>query len=277
MFARLRGSLLLKGSIAVAGCAALMPQHTHSAGVPELTLPQVGLGLWKSKPGEVGEAVKTALRSGYQLLDGAAAYSNENEVGEALAECIAQGIVVRDDVVVVSKLFNTHHVWQGDRSRPAAALTKTLADLRLEYLDVYLMHWPLAFEQTDMAAIGGLRLENGTPNPKLVMEFEYLETWREMLSLKRQGKARHVGVCNFTVCPPPIPACPVPVPCLTCSSPAPTPRQVEMLRSLMAAFPAEEWPAVNQVELHPYLAQPELVAFCREHGNRHCSDGLTAP
>ena len=61
------------------------------------------------------------------------------------------------------------------------------------------MHWPLAFEQTDMAAIGGLRLENGTPNPKLVMEFEYLETWREMLALKRQGKARHLGVCNFTV------------------------------------------------------------------------------
>ena len=78
-------------------------------------------------------------------------------------------------------------------------LAKTLADLQLEYLDLYLMHWPLAFEQTDMAAIGGLRLENGTPNPKLVMEFEYLETWREMLALKRQGKARHLGVCNFTV------------------------------------------------------------------------------
>ena len=122
----LRGSLLLKGSLAVAGCAALMPQHTHSEA---LVLPQVGLGLWKSKPGEVGEAVKTALRSGYQLLDGAAAYSNEIEVGEALAECIAQGIVMRDDVIVVSKLFNTHHVWQGDRSRPAAALAKTLADL----------------------------------------------------------------------------------------------------------------------------------------------------
>ena len=199
MFGRrsLRGSLLLKGSLAVAGCAALMPQHTHSA--EALVLPQVGLGLWKSKPGEVGEAVKTALRSGYQLLDGAAAYSNEIEVGQALAECIAQSIVMRDDVVVVSKLFNTHHVWQGDRSRPAAALAKTLADLQLEYLDLYLMHWPLAFEQTDMAAIGGLRLENGTPNPKLVMEFEYLGTWREMLALKRQGKARHLGVCNFTV------------------------------------------------------------------------------
>ena len=58
----------------------------------------------------------------------------------------------------------------------------------------------------------------------------------------------------------------MPNPCLTCSSPVPIPRQVEMLRELMAAFPAEEWPAVNQVELHPYLAQPELVSFCREHG-----------
>lgn len=203
-----------------------------------LQLPPVGLGLWKSKPGEVGEAIKVALACGYRLLDGAAAYSNEKEVGDALAECLRDGVVARGELFVVSKLFNTHHVWHEDRSRPAAALAKTLADLRLPYLDLYLMHWPVAFEQTDLASIGGLRLKDGTPNPKLVMEFEYVETWREMLQMKRQGKVRHLGVCNFNV---------------------------EMLKTLMEEFP-DDAPEVNQVELHPYLAQPELVDFCREHG-----------
>ena len=156
--------------------------------VPSLQLPPVGLGLWKSKPGEVGEAIKVALACGYRLLDSAAAYSNEKEVGDALAECLRGGVVSRGEVFVVSKLFNTHHVWHDDRSRPAAALTKTLEDLRLAYLDLYLMHWPVAFEQTELASIGGLRLKDGTPNPRIVIELEYVETWREMLQMKAQGK-----------------------------------------------------------------------------------------
>ena len=69
----------------------------------------------------------------------------------------------RTEVFVVSKLFQTHHVWEGDVSRVQAQCDKTLADLQLDYLDLYLMHWPFAFEQTDLAAIGGLRLADGTP------------------------------------------------------------------------------------------------------------------
>ena len=102
--------------------------------------------------------MKEALRSGYRLLDGAAAYGNEPEVGKALGEAIGEGVVKREDVWVVSKLFNTHHVWQGDRTRPHAGLAKTLAELGVEKLDLYLMHWPFAFRQTDLKAIGGLRL-----------------------------------------------------------------------------------------------------------------------
>lgn len=203
-------------------------------------MPPVGLGLWKSAKGEVGAAVRSALETGYRLLDGAAAYGNEAEVGEALAAAIADGVVARDDVFVVSKLFNTHHVWKDDRSRPAAALAKTLADLRLERLDAWLMHWPFAFEQTDLGAIGGLRGPDGTPNPKLVLAVEFVETWREMVALQAAGMVRHLGVCNFTV---------------------------EQLKALLAAFPQHP-PAINQVELHPYLAQPELVSYCEENGIR---------
>ena len=93
---------------------------------------KLGLGLWKSPKGEVGAAVDAALRSGYRLLDGAAAYGNEAEVGAALAGAISAGVVAREEVFVVSKLFNTHHVWKDDRSRPEAALRKTLLEEQLE-------------------------------------------------------------------------------------------------------------------------------------------------
>ena len=158
-----------------------------------LGLPKVGLGLWKAtKEGEARSAVATALRCGYKLLDGAAAYGNEAEVGEALAEAIDARAVSRDDVWVVSKLFNTAHVWRSETSRPSAALDKTLTDLRLQYVDLYLLHWPIAIEQADLKSVVGLRLPDGTPNPALNIEFEFIATWREMLKLKASGKARHI-------------------------------------------------------------------------------------
>jgi len=201
-------------------------------------MPRVGLGLWKSKPGEVGEAVRAALDCGIRLLDGAAAYDNEPEVGSALALALTEKVVKRDDIFMVSKLPNTMHVWEEDRSRVAQALDKTLVDLRLEHLDLYLMHWPYAFLQTDLHELGGLRLKDGTPNPRIVMEVEFLKTYGEMVKLKMSGKVRAIGVCNFTQA------------------------QLEML---LEAFP-DEPPCVNQCEIHPYLAQPELKAFCDDHG-----------
>eukprot|EP00931_Biecheleriopsis_adriatica_P075163 TRINITY_DN49091_c0_g1_i1.p1 TRINITY_DN49091_c0_g1~~TRINITY_DN49091_c0_g1_i1.p1 ORF type:complete len:391 (-),score=75.23 TRINITY_DN49091_c0_g1_i1:65-1237(-) len=201
-------------------------------------MPTTGLGLWKSKPGEVGAAVRAALESGVRLLDGAAAYDNEPEIGSALAQAMSGKVVSRGDIFVVSKLPNTMHVWGEDASRVQQALDKTLSDLRLEYLDLYLMHWPYAFLQTDLSELGGLRLKDGTPNPKIVMEVEFLKTYAEMLKLKKAGKVNAVGVCNFTQA---------------------------QLQALLEAFP-EEPPCVNQCEIHPYLTQPDLKAFCDSHG-----------
>eukprot|EP00128_Syssomonas_multiformis_P008667 Colp12_sorted_trinity150504_noHs@18391 len=94
-----------------------------------------------SAPGEVGAAVKYALKVGYRHIDCAWIYQNEAEIGQALKECFDEGLVKREDVFITSKVFNNHH---GDRVR--GALMETLKNLQLEYLDLYLIHWPVAFE-----------------------------------------------------------------------------------------------------------------------------------
>ena len=122
-------------------------------------------------PSKVKAAVKAAVNAGYRLLDCAAGYGNQKEVGEAIAELISEGVVARSDLFVVSKLFQTHHVWDGDDSRCYETLDQTLADLQLDYLDLFLIHSPS----------GG----------------KLLETWSAILQAKKQGLARAVGVSNF--------------------------------------------------------------------------------
>merc|ERR1712130_386074 len=100
------------------------------------------------------------------------------------------------------------------------------------------MHWPYAFQQTDIEAIGGLRLPDGTPNPKLTFQAEFVDTYREMIKLLEAGKCRAIGVCNFTQA---------------------------QLEELLQKFP-DHPPSVNQCELHPYLAQKDLVQFCTDKG-----------
>ncbi|NBC01092.1 MAG: aldo/keto reductase, partial [Bacteroidetes bacterium] len=103
-------------------------------------MPILGLGTWKSAPGAVYKAVKTALRVGYRHIDCALIYGNEPEVGNALQEAFRDGVVSRDEVWITSKLWNDAHAREDVRP----ALEQTLADLQLEAVDLYLMHWPVA-------------------------------------------------------------------------------------------------------------------------------------
>lgn len=188
------------------------------------TMPQFGLGTWKSKPGEVYAAVREAIRIGYRHIDCAAIYMNEAEIGEALQDAFAAGDVKREHLWITSKLWNNAHA--EDQVLPA--LRKTLADLQLDYLDMYLVHWPIAFKPD---VLGPKNEEDFIP----LSELPIIGTWRGMEAAHAAGLTRHIGVSNFSV---------------------------KKLKALLAE--AKVRPENNQVELHPLLAQTELLAYCKE-------------
>src|SRR4051794_32652923 len=157
-------------------------------------LPAVGLGLWKV-PNAAAGLVTEAIRLGYRHLDAACDYANEAEVGDGIRAALAAGHCRRDELWITSKLWNTYHA--PEHVRPA--LERTLADLKLDYLDLYLIHFPIAqafvpFEPRSppgwvfapAAPAGGMRF---VPVP-------LAETWRAMEALHAAGRVKHIGLCN---------------------------------------------------------------------------------
>lgn len=141
------------------------------------SIPVVGLGTWKSQKGEVKAAVEEAVRAGYRHIDAAAVYGNEEEVGAGLSQVFSEGVVSRGDLFITSKLWNSDH----GRDRARSACLKTLKDLQVSYLDLYLIHWPVT----------------GRPGPEVTPPLA--ETWSCLEGLVEEGLVRSIGVSNFSI------------------------------------------------------------------------------
>jgi 2,5-diketo-D-gluconate reductase A len=181
---------------------ATVPTITLNNGVE---IPQLGFGVYQVKPEETAQAVQAALEVGYRHIDTAEMYRNEAGVGEG----IRNSGVPREEVFVTSKLNNGFHAHED----ALKAFDGTLDALRFDYVDLFLIHWPL-------------------PG----IDVDYVETWKAMEEIYASGRAKAIGVSNFTA---------------------------DHLRKLHAE--TEVVPAVNQIEVHPYLAQDELRAFNAQH------------
>ena len=191
------------------------------------TYPILGLGTWKSKPHEVTQAVKDAIDIGYRHFDCAPVYENEKEVGAGIASKIKEGVIKREDIFVTSKLWNSRH--RPERVEPA--LRKTLSDLGLESLDLYLMHSPMAFKDGDVT------FPTDSSGTILTEDVDYLDTWRAMEKVVEKGLAKSIGVSNFNA---------------------------EQVARVLDNCKIK--PVTNQVECHIYLNQTKLSEFCKSKG-----------
>ena len=199
-------------------------------------LPAVGLGLWKIDRAAVAGIVRDAVAAGYRHFDSACDYGNESKTGEGLAAALGKGLCRREELWVTSKLWNNYH--RREHVRPA--VERTLRDLRLDYLDLYLVHFPIALEYVppEVRYPPGWLHDPAAAHPRMKpARVPLAETWQGMEDLVRDGLVRKIGVCNYN-----------------CA----------LLRDLLAY--ASIRPAVLQVELHPFLTQEKLLQFCREEG-----------
>jgi len=177
---------------------------TLTSGTQQVSIPQVGFGVWQVPDDEVDAAVLAALETGYRHIDTAKLYNNEAGVGRALASTD----VPRDEIFVTTKVWPTEFGAQ----ETIESFNGSMGRLGLETLDLFLLHWP--FPQQD----------------------RYVDAWKALQGLRDAGRVRAIGVCNF---------------------------HVEHLQRLFDE--TGEWPAINQIELHPYLQQREVVEFNAEH------------
>jgi len=204
-----------------------VPQMTLPTGA---TMPAIGLGTFGSDhaaPQEVAEAVLGAAEVGYRHFDCAMVYGNEAEIGRALQAVMAGGIR-REELWVTSKLWNNRHAEED----VIPTCRQSLADLQLDYLDLYLIHWPFPNHHEP-----GVDVTARSHAARPYIHEAYMRTWRQMEKLVELGLVRHIGTSNMTI-----------------------PKLELVLRD------ARICPAANEMELHPHFQQPELFAYVRAHG-----------
>ncbi|KAL0131928.1 hypothetical protein PUN28_000006 [Cardiocondyla obscurior] len=187
-------------------------------------MPALGLGTYKSEEESVKKAIKEAINLGYRHIDTAFYYGNEREIGEAVREKIEDGTVTREDLFITTKLWNNFH----REERVVPTCKQSLANLGLDYVDLYLIHWPMAYKEEEDLRPKDISLAES--------DVDYLETWRGMEECVRQGLARSIGISNFN--------------------------SEQITRLLKSAKIA---PVNNQIEVNINVNQEKLIDFCKKH------------
>jgi D-xylose reductase len=198
-------------------------------------MPSVGLGLWKIERDEVAEVVRQAIEVGYRHLDSAADYGNEIEVGHGIKKALEDGLCKREELWITSKLWNTFHAAE----HVEQACDKTLQDLGVDYLDLYLIHFPISLQYVPIATRYPPEwiVDPQAQEPEMrIAPVPLSETWRAMEALVAKGKVKRIGVCNYNSA---------------------------LLHDLMAY--AKIKPAILQIESHPYLTQERLLRVAADY------------
>ena len=192
-------------------------------------IPAVGLGTFgsdKYSPAQISEAVYGAIEYGYRLIDCAAVYQNEAQIGEVLERAMKNGVVRREELFVTSKVWNDMH------RRVDESCKKSLCDLRLDCIDLYFVHWP--FPNYHAPGCDG---DSRNPDSKPFSVEEFMDTWRQCEKLVEEGLVRYIGMSNMTI------------------------PKLEAVLPLCRIQPA-----ALEMELHPSFQQPELYDYAVEHG-----------
>ncbi len=189
-------------------------------------MPLLGLGTWKSESRQVYTAVREAIKIGYRHIDCASVYGNEKEVGDAIRDAIQNREVRRSELWITSKLWSNCH----GKDRVEAALNQSIQNLGVDYLNLYLIHWPVSIKPEKPFAESVDDLLSPEQSP-------ISETWEAMESACEKGLTRHIGVSNFSI---------------------------QKLQKLISS--CKQKPEVNQVEHHPLLQQPKLLEYCATEG-----------
>ncbi|CAH0995673.1 Aldo/keto reductase [Emticicia aquatica] len=189
-------------------------------------MPALGLGTWKSAKGEVYEVIRKAIEIGYRHFDCAFIYGNEHEIGQAISDAIKNNEVTRNELWITSKLWNNRH----KKEHIQAAVEVTLHDLQLDYLDLYLIHWPVVHKY-DVSYP-----ENGSELVSL-NEVPLSETWQGLVELKEKQLTKHIGVSNFSI------------------------KKINQITEKTGVLPE-----VLQLESHLFLQQKQILSFTQEKG-----------
>jgi D-xylose reductase len=208
---------------------------SNSIHVNQQQMPAVGFGLWKIARDDTADMVFQAIKAGYRHLDSAADYGNEKQAGEGIRRALAQGLCTRQDLWITSKLWNTFHHPQHVRE----ACEKSLSDLGLDYLDLYLIHFPISLKYVPIAERYPPEwiFDPKAEHPMMAIDpVPLADTWRAMEALVPAGLVRHIGVCNYNSA---------------------------LLHDLMAY--ARIKPAMLQIESHPYLTQQRLIRLAQHY------------